>query len=48
MQVSFIIPLYNCLAHTRECLRTLQATLPPGLDHEIISVDDGSTDGTRE
>lgn len=48
MQVSFIIPLYNCLAHTRECLRTLQATLPPGLDHEIIFVDDGSTDGTRE
>ncbi|HLP24912.1 MAG TPA: glycosyltransferase family 2 protein [Acidobacteriota bacterium] len=48
MQVSFIIPLYNCLAHTRECLRTLQATLPAGLAHEIIFVDDGSTDGTRE
>lgn len=47
MQVSFIIPLYNCLGHTRECLRTLQATLPPGLAHEIILVDDGSTDGTR-
>ena len=48
MQVSFIIPLYNCLAHTRECLRTLQSTLPAGLAHEIIFVDDGSTDGTRE
>ncbi len=48
MQVSFIIPLYNCLAHTRECVRTLQATLPPALCHEIILVDDGSTDGTRE
>lgn len=48
MQVSFIIPLYNCLGHTRECLRTLQATLPVGLTHEIILVDDGSTDGTRE
>lgn len=48
MQVSFIIPLYNCLAHTRECLRTLQATLPAGLTHEIIFVDDGSTDGTRD
>jgi GT2 family glycosyltransferase len=47
MQVSFIIPLYNCLAHTRECLRTLQATLPAGLAHEILFVDDGSTDGTR-
>jgi len=48
MQVSFIIPLYNCLTLTQECLRTLQATLPAGLAHEIILVDDGSTDGTRE
>ena len=48
MQVSFIIPLYNCLTLTQECLRTLQVTLPPGLAHEIIFVDDGSTDGTRE
>ncbi len=48
MQVSFLIPLYNCLAHTRECLRTLRATLPAGLACEIIFVDDGSTDGTRE
>jgi len=48
MQVSFIIPLYNCLELTREGLRTLQATLPTGLEHEIIFVDDGSTDGTRE
>ena len=48
MQVSFIIPLYNCLALTQECLRTLQATLPAGLMHEIIFVDDGSTDGTRD
>jgi GT2 family glycosyltransferase len=48
MQVSFIIPLYNCLALTQECLRTLRATLPAGLTHEIVLVDDGSTDGTRE
>lgn len=48
MKVSFIIPLYNCLALTQDCLRTLQATLPAGLEPEIIFVDDGSTDGTRE
>lgn len=47
MQVSFIIPLYNCLALTRACLASLRATLPRGLAHEIIFVDDGSTDGTR-
>ena len=48
MTVSFILPLYHGLTLTQECLRTLQATLPPGLSHEIILVDDGSTDGTRD
>ena len=48
MLVSFIIPLFNCLALTRACVESLQATLPRRFDHEIILVDDGSTDGTRE
>jgi GT2 family glycosyltransferase len=47
MQVSFIVPLYNCLALTQAMIASLQATLPRGLEHEIILVDDGSTDGTR-
>ena len=47
MQVSFVIPLLNNLALTRACVESLQATLPRGLAHEIILVDDGSTDGTR-
>lgn len=47
VQVSFIIPLYNCLPLTQAMLASLQATLPRGLEHEIILVDDGSTDGTR-
>ena len=48
MKVSFIIPLYNCLRLTQAMLTSLRETLPPGLAHEIIFVDDGSTDGTRE
>lgn len=47
MQVSFIIPLFNNLALTRACVESLQSTLPSGLAHEIILVDDGSTDATR-
>ncbi len=47
MQVSFIIPLFNCLPLTQAMFASLRATLPAGLAHEIIFVDDGSTDGTR-
>jgi len=48
MPVSFVIPLYNCLPLTQAMVASLQATMPKGLGHEIILVDDGSTDGTRE
>lgn len=48
MKVSFIVPLYNCLPLTQAMLASLRATLPAGLAHEILFVDDGSTDGTRD
>ena len=48
MEISFIIPLFNRLDLTQPCLESLRATVPPGMSHEILLVDDGSTDGTRE
>jgi GT2 family glycosyltransferase len=47
MKVSFIIPTYNTLALTKKCLETLQATVDL-TNHEVILIDDVSTDGTKE
>src|SRR5271163_2436316 len=43
--VSVIVPVYNEAAHVDELLRAIQAS---PVKKEIIVVDDGSTDGTRE
>ena len=45
MRLSVVIPVYNERATIEEILRRVAAV---NLDKEIIVVDDGSTDGTRE
>jgi len=45
MKISVIIPTYNEQATIREIINRVQKT---GLVDEILVIDDGSTDGTRE
>lgn len=45
--VSIVIPVHNQVEYTISCLRSLNAS-PPDIGHEIIIVDDGSTDDTRQ
>ena len=49
MKLSVLIPVYNERYHVAELVRrVLAAPLPEGLERELLIVDDGSTDGTRE
>jgi N-acetylglucosaminyl-diphospho-decaprenol L-rhamnosyltransferase len=46
MEVIFVIPVFNQLHYTKQCLESLNRT---GVsDSEIVLVDNASTDGTRE
>ena len=48
IEVSFVIPLYNHLGLTQECLSTLEKSIPSSINYEIVLVDDASSDGTRD
>lgn len=48
MKLSIIIPVYNEKKTIEEILRRLMAVKIPGVSREVIIVDDGSKDGTRE
>lgn len=48
-RLSVIIPAYNERATIEQLLRRVAAApLPPGVDIEMVVVDDGSRDGTRD
>jgi glycosyltransferase involved in cell wall biosynthesis len=47
MKLSIVIPVYNEKSTIREIVRRVQA-VEVGMDRELIVVDDGSTDGTRD
>lgn len=48
-RVSIIIPVYNESVHVSEVIdRVLKASMPSGVEKEVIVIDDGSTDGTTE
>ncbi|MFT5121913.1 MAG: glycosyltransferase involved in cell wall biosynthesis [Kiritimatiellia bacterium] len=47
MKLSIVIPVYNEVATLEQLLNAVRA-IDTGLDREIIMIDDGSTDGTRD
>jgi glycosyltransferase involved in cell wall biosynthesis len=48
MKLSVVIPVYNERATLCELLRRVQQVTLPGIEKELVVVDDGSKDGTRD
>lgn len=46
-RVSIIIPLYNQVAYTAQCLEALAQNTPQELNFEVVLVDNASSDGTE-
>jgi glycosyltransferase involved in cell wall biosynthesis len=48
MKLSILMPVYNERETLSEILRQVRAVPLPGVEKEIVAVDDGSTDGSRD
>ncbi len=49
MRLSIILPIYNESQHIEAIFdRVIKAEMPAGVEKEVILIDDGSTDGSRE
>ncbi len=48
IEVSIIIPVYNKVEFTMQCLHMLYKNTPAELNFEVIVVDNASTDGTKQ
>jgi glycosyltransferase involved in cell wall biosynthesis len=48
LKLSIIVPVYNEVDTLDEVLGRIRAVALPGLEREIVVIDDGSTDGTRD
>ena len=46
--VSVVLATYNETNHVQKCMDSLLVQETPGFDLEILAIDGGSTDGTRE
>lgn len=47
-ELSITVLAYNKLEYTKQCIKTLLGNLPKGISYELILLNHGSTDGTKE
>jgi len=47
-EVSIVVVAYNKLAYTKRCVESLLSNIPADLNYELILVNHGSSDGTKE
>lgn len=47
-EVSIVVLAFNKLEYTKQCIKSILANIPKGLNYELILVNHGSNDGTKE